>query len=343
MLPECSTAVTASICASEGEGHVGIGVERTGVPLSIASFSATGRLFERADRTRRDADAHGVRGQLADDRCATLAGASPAAWYSAKQRERRALSPIATMKPSASTPSRFCETGWPRISGASVAVPMTPAISNPASSAASMTTLAWPPAPTTSSLNSALLGGGRPRVALKRLHRLGIRRRDTLARHDRRDGPEHDACVQRERAVVDVPDVHLEALVPRDGVTPVDLRPSGDAGPDLVPSRLLPIVAVEVLRQEGARTDDAHVALEHVDELREFVERGRAQQLAEARETLGVRCARLDPSGSARRVAHRAELIEGEDAPVLAWPPLPKDHRRAELGAHEQGHHGEHR
>src|SRR5450830_1721918 len=152
------------------------------------------------------------------------------------------------MKPSASTPSRFCETGWPRISGASVAVPMTPAISNPASSAASMTTLAWPPAPTTSSLNSALLGGGRPRVALERLHRLGIRRRDTLARHDRRGGPEHDACVQR------------EALVPRDGVTPVDLRPSGDAWPDLVPSRLFPIVAVEVLRQEGARTDDAHVA-----------------------------------------------------------------------------------
>src|SRR5450756_1347880 len=247
------------------------------------------------------------------------------------------------MKPSASTPSRFCETGWPRISGASVAVPMTPAISNPASSAASMTTLAWPPAPTTSSLNSALLGGGRPRVALERLHRLGAGCRDTLSRHDRRGGPEHDACIEREGAVIDVPDVHLEALVPRDGVTPVDLRPSGDAWPDLVPSRLLPIVAVEVLRQEGARTDDAHVALEHVDELREFAERGRAQQLAEGRETLGVRCARLGPSGCERRVAHRAELIEGEDAPILAWPPLPKDHRRAELGAHEEGHHGEHR
>src|SRR5450759_511201 len=247
------------------------------------------------------------------------------------------------MKPSASTPSRFCETGWPRISGASVAVPMTPAISNPASSAASMTTLAGPAAPTTSSLNSALLGGGRPRVALKRLHRLGIRRRDTLARHDRRDGPEHDACVQRDRAVVDVPDVHLQALVPRDGVTPVDLRPSGDAWPDLVPSRLLPIVAVEVLGEEGARTDDAQVALEHVDELREFVERGRAQEPAERGEAFSVGGDCVDPSGSERRVAHRAELVDREDVTILTGALLGEEYRRAELGAHQQRYDGEHR
>ena len=53
------------------------------------------------------------------------------------------------------------------------------------------------------------------------------------------DGEEKDLEVEEKRAVVDVPDVETELLLPRKGVAAVHLRPAGDAGPDLVATRLL--------------------------------------------------------------------------------------------------------
>ena len=53
------------------------------------------------------------------------------------------------------------------------------------------------------------------------------------------DGKEKNLEVEEKRAVVDVPDVEAEFFIPRKGIAAVDLRPAGDAGPDLVATRLL--------------------------------------------------------------------------------------------------------
>jgi len=55
-----------------------------------------------------------------------------------------------------------------------------------------------------------------------------------------------------------------------------------------VTSGLFGAVAVQVLHQEWTRTDEAHVAAEHVPEFGEFVERGGAEPAAEGCQPLRV-------------------------------------------------------
>ena len=74
------------------------------------------------------------------------------------------------------------------------------------------------------------------------------------------DGEEKDLEVEEKRAVVDVPDVEAEFLLPRKGVAAVDLRPAGDAGPDFMTTRLLGRIARKVSRGERARADEGHLA-----------------------------------------------------------------------------------
>ncbi len=87
-----------------------------------------------------------------------------------------------------------------------------------------------------------------------------------------------------------------------------------------------------------ARADDAHAALQHVDELRQLVERGAAQQCADARDALVVR-ARLGDDRAVLGHRHRAELVDDDLLAVLAVAALPEDHRpgRAELDGQRDG------
>ena len=60
----------------------------------------------------------------------------------------------------------------------------------------------------------------------------------------------------------------------------LDLGPAGDARPHLEPAPLALGVAVDLLLHGRARADDRHLALEHVDEVGQLVEREAAQQRA---------------------------------------------------------------
>src|SRR5690606_35931126 len=108
-------------------------------------------------------------------------------------------------------------------------------------------------------------------------------------------------------------DVEAEAFVPTERVPPLDLREPGDARHPLVTPSLLRRVAAEVLRQERPRPDERHVAADDVPELRQLVERERAEEPSEPRQARFVRLA-----GRAR--PHRPELEQREGAGVLADP-----------------------
>ena len=84
-------------------------------------------------------------------------------------------------------------------------------------------------------------------------------------------------------AVVDVPDVELDPLLPGDAGAALDLGPAGDPRADLVAAALARRVVVDLGRDRRARADDRHLAAQDVDQVGDLVERGAAQEAAGAR------------------------------------------------------------
>ena len=58
--------------------------------------------------------------------------------------------------------------------------------------------------------------------------------------------------IEPEGSMIDVPDVVLEARFPVERIAAVDLRPSREAGPHVVPPSLHRGVELEILHQERA-------------------------------------------------------------------------------------------
>src|SRR5690242_21603932 len=82
--------------------------------------------------------------------------------------------------------------------------------------------------------------------------------------------------------MLDVPDVELDALVPRKPCATGDLRPPGDAGLDVQTAPLPRRVLLDLIRERGAGPDEAHVAASDVPELRDLVDGQAAQHPADA-------------------------------------------------------------
>lgn len=110
-----------------------------------------------------------------------------------------------------------------------------------------------------------------------------------FAAQDVVNGHPDNFTIKKEGHMIDVPDIELEFARPADGVASVDLGPAGDAGGDEMAPTLGFIIEGEVLDEEGARADEAHVAFEDVDELGKFVDGGGAYEFADGGEALGVR------------------------------------------------------
>ena len=66
--------------------------------------------------------------------------------------------------------------------------------------------------------------------------------------------------IQPETAVVDIPDIEGEFLLPGERVATIDLGPTGDAGSDLHASGLEGVIAGDVAHEEWTWSDDAVIA-----------------------------------------------------------------------------------
>ena len=141
-----------------------------------------------------------------------------------------------------------------------------------------------------------------------------------------------DLAVEAKGPVVDVPDVQRELVVPRERVAAVDLRPARDPRPHLVPPLLLGCVEIEVLHQQRARADEAHLAREHVEQLRELVEARAPEEPPERGESRRVG---QQLTAAIAGVGHGAELHERERHSVASRAQLSEHHRRAH--AHADG------
>ena len=135
--------------------------------------------------------------------------------------------------------------------------------------------------------------------------------------------------------MVHIPDVVLELILPTQGVAPVDLSPSRDAWSHFMTTSLTCIVEGEVLHQQRTRSNHRHVALEHIPELRQFVDG------CGAHKTPYFRQSPLIGKEVACRIAligHGFELHNLENLAVQSRTRLEEKHTTAFVGESQQEH-----
>src|SRR3990172_4178020 len=88
---------------------------------------------------------------------------------------------------------------------------------------------------------------------------------------ERERRPQQDLRVHEPGAVLHVPDVELDPLLPGKRGAPVDLGPAGQAGLDLEALALPLRVALDLIGEGRPRPDEAHVAAQDVPDLRQLV------------------------------------------------------------------------
>src|SRR5215510_14227536 len=152
-------------------------------------------------------------------------------------------------------------------------------------------------------------------------------------------GVEQDQEVEEQRKILDVVEVVLQLLqriFNRGAVAIPDLRPAGEPrfhGQPFHVIRDFLLEALHELRSFRPRPDEAHVTEQHIDQLRELVQTGAAEDRSHPRD---ARIGFLRPHRSRALLGiptHGAELVENEDTAVLAGPRLAIEHgaRRLEL------------
>src|SRR5208283_2412700 len=146
-------------------------------------------------------------------------------------------------------------------------------------------------------------------------HRGMTRLADAISPHQSQHREVQDFGIEPEALMIHVPNVQLELLLPGEVVSSVHLRPSSDARLHLVATALESRVSGQVFGKQRSRADQAHIPLEHVPELRQFIEAGAAKEFSQRGQPLlvgqqfPILVAGFD---------HRAELIKGEYAAILA-------------------------
>ena len=158
------------------------------------------------------------------------------------------------------------------------------------------------------------------------------------------DGLDHDDEVLNQAVVLDVHEVVDEFVVRGGVVLGEDLGEAGDAGLDVVAVGVLGVLRGELLdevRALGARADEAHVAVEDVPDLRQFVEAGGADEGADARDARVVVGRELRAREFLGVDAHRAELVDLVGPAEAAGADLAVEGRAAvfELDGDGDGHH----
>ena len=163
------------------------------------------------------------------------------------------------------------------------------------------------------------------------LHRGGLAVGDAFGAFGDEDdlqGVEDDLEVELDGAFCDVDEVKLQ-LVFGDGVVfAVDLGVAGEAGFYLEAKavfRKLAEVLLHDFRALGAWTDDRHVTLQNIDELREFIDADFSDDAADLRDSVVVHRRELRTALLCVD-AHRAELDDVEGAAIFGEPLLTIKH-----------------
>src|SRR4029079_16079640 len=148
-----------------------------------------------------------------------------------------------------------------------------------------------------------------------------------------------DREVEAQAPAVDVLEVESHPLLEGQVVAPTDLPQAGEARSDAQTAAEGTVKALGLPDRKRPRTHEAHVAEQDVEELRQLVEAGAAQEPAESRdprvvvdlETGAVHLGQGEELVALllRADTHGAELQHAEGSPVEPAPLLGEQHRAA--------------
>lgn len=143
--------------------------------------------------------------------------------------------------------------------------------------------------------------------------------------------------IKRERLMLDIPQVMLELLFPRQCIASVDLRPPGDTWKNIMPVSLFRTVPIEIFHHQRPWADQTHVAFQHIEKAREFIQTRIAQESAKSGDTLALG---KQTTIFISLIGHRSEFINGKDPCVQTGTLLGEEDGRAEVHTHEPGKTG---
>ncbi len=155
------------------------------------------------------------------------------------------------------------------------------------------------------------------------------------------DGAQHDQQIEPERNVLDVVDVIFKLTVHAihfGGIALLHLGPAGDAGTHhvaIMEERYVLLVPVGQVHGFRTWTDQAHFALQHVEQLGQFIHAILANHLAHAGDVWIL--AILSVATSLLVDEHAAELVDGERPALEAHALLGEEHRPPALQSNSDG------
>ena len=159
---------------------------------------------------------------------------------------------------------------------------------------------------------------------------------NVFAREHDPDGAEKYFCVKQERSALDVFAVIFRLFLVGEAVSAVDLRPAGQPRADGIYSVFAAkLTDVALFGDQRTRTDEAHVARENIEQLRQFVEACPAQELARTGDKL-IRLFKIGGRKIRRTVFHRAKFFDFEQLVALADPVLPEYDRQTVIADYYQ-------
>ena len=174
-----------------------------------------------------------------------------------------------------------------------------------------------------------ILGRGGGDDGAEGIHTLG----DAFGQCDFPEGEEEDFHVEPDGELAGVAEIPRDALAEGEVVAPADLGQAGDAGADAHAQGAGDAVeGGHLLRNPRAGADEGHVALEDVEQLRQFIERGGAQELAHEG---GAFLIRQEIAFRIASIGHGAELDDMEGLAAAADAGL-QEEGVAALEEHEQ-------
>ena len=131
--------------------------------------------------------------------------------------------------------------------------------------------------------------------------------------------------------MLDVPEIELDPVRPRQGRAPVDLRPTGDPRLDGQSTPLAGRVLLHLCGHCGTRPHDRHLAAQDIPQVRQLIEREASQDPADTGDPSIAALDRKSGTRELRTVHHRAQLVDLEPRAALADARLAVDRATGRL------------
>ena len=140
---------------------------------------------------------------------------------------------------------------------------------------------------------------------------------------------EYHFYISHQRAMIHIPHIQLKLLCPRDSIASMTLCPARNTRPHLMTTSLLFAIQWEILYQKRSGPNQSHITFQHVDQLRQLINRCRTHKPSNLRQPVRIW---QQISIGIPLVRHCLKLDYLEYLPALAGTFLQKECSRPFIG-----------